>query len=255
MLNRRELLELLLAGGLSPKDYPVRRPRVEALWKSPDAYPNALEATDEGLWVGEQLTNIAYLLSWETGKVLRKVPTESTNTSGMAFGNGFLWMAANGPALRREPRPTDSKTGRVLKVDPDTGETLARYPIPGGGGVHGLTWAENSLWITTLRRKSLTRVDANFKELHSIPVTLGRAHGLAWDWNTIWCMFSNDRVIHRLDAKNGRILEAIQLGSSDPDPHGMTLHKGTFYYTDAGIAPGGGDNGSRNAGYICRLHL
>ena len=146
MLNRRELLELLLSGALAPKDYPVRKPRVEALWRSPDAYPNALEATERGLWVGEQLTNTAYLLDWETGRVLRKVPTESTNTSGMAFGNGLLWMAANGPALRREPRPSDSKTGMVLKVDPHTGETLARYPIPGGGGVHGLTWG----WKLTL---------------------------------------------------------------------------------------------------------
>ena len=58
----------------------------------------------------------------------------------MAYGGGYLWMAANGPALRREPRPTDAKTGRVLKVDPETGKTLARHPIPGGGGVHGLTW-------------------------------------------------------------------------------------------------------------------
>lgn len=255
MLNRRELLELLLARALAPESYPIRKPRVEPLWRSPDAYPNALEATDDGLWVGEQITNVAYLLDWETGKVLRKVPTESTNTSGMAFGGGFLWMAANGPALRRETRPTDAKTGAILKVDPQTGQTLERHPVPGGGGVHGLNWANNSLWITTLRQKSLTQVDPDFKVLHSIPVTLGRAHGLAWDRDSIWCMFSNDFVIHRLYSKDGRILEAIQLDKSDPDPHGMTLHKGTFYYTDAGIAPGGGDNGSRYAGYICRLHL
>ncbi|MCY3775439.1 MAG: hypothetical protein OXH11_05615, partial [Candidatus Aminicenantes bacterium] len=220
-----------------------------------DRYPNALEATAEGLWVGEQLTNKAYLLDWKTGKVLQEVPTESTNTSGMAYGGGFLWMAANGPALRRAPRPTDATTGRILQVDPATGKTLARHPVPGGGGVHGLTWAENTLWITTLRRKSLTQVDPDFRVLHSIPVTLGRAHGLAWDDGSIWCMFSNDYVIHRLDAKDGRIMEAIQLSRSDPDPHGMTMHQGVFYYTDAGIAPGAVDSNSRYSGYICRLHL
>ena len=86
-------------------------------------------------------------------------------------------------------------------------------------------------------------------------MTLGRAHGLAWDDGSIWCMFSNDYVIHRLDAKDGRIMEAIQLSRSDPDPHGMTLHQGVFYYTDAGIGPGGVDTKSRYSGYICRLHL
>ena len=206
--------------------------------------------------MGEQVTDVAYLLDWESGKVLRKIPTESSNTSGMAFGGGFLWMAANGRSTWRKPRPTDAKTGKVVKIDAQTGKTAARYPIPGGGGVHGLTWAENSLWVTTLRQKSLTRVDVNFNILDSIPVTLSRAHGLAWDNDSIWCVFSNDYVIQRLDAKDGTILESVQLSrGSDPDPHGMTRYEGTFYYCDAGIAPGSVDNESQYAGYICRLHL
>jgi hypothetical protein len=35
------------------------------------------------------------------GKVLRKVQTESSNNSGIAFGNGYLWMAATGKAVGR----------------------------------------------------------------------------------------------------------------------------------------------------------
>lgn len=116
-------------------------------------------------------------------------------------------------------------------------------------------WAQNSLWITTLKLKTITRMDGGGKVLHSFPVTLGRAHGLGWDGEAIWCMFSNDLVIHRLDPKDGLILEAVQLSKSDPDPHGMTWHKGSLYYTDAGIAPGGVDNNSRYAGYICRILL
>ena len=52
MFYRREFLELLAAAALGPRGYPVRTPRVETLWRSPDKYPNALEATAEGLWVG-----------------------------------------------------------------------------------------------------------------------------------------------------------------------------------------------------------
>ena len=258
MLNRRELLTLLAAGAMAAKarDYPIHKPKeVEPLWKSPDGHANALEATDEGLWVGEQVSDSAYLLDWETGKVLRKVPTESSNTSGMAYGGGFLWMAANGPASRRKARPSDAKTGAVVKIDAKTGKTAQRYPIPGGGGVHGLTWAENSLWVTTLRRRSLTRVDGNFKILQSIPVTLGRAHGLAWDKDSIWCVFSNDMVIQRLDAKDGQIREAIQLGHSDPELHGMTRYKEAFYYCNAGIGPRDSEATRTYPGYICRIHL
>lgn len=255
MLTRRQVLGLLAASALAARDYPVHRPDVELLWKSPDGHPNALEATQQGLWVGEQITDTAYLLDWETGKVLRRVFTESSNSSGLAFGEGYLWMAANGRALRREPRPGDPETGRVIKIDDRTNKTVARYPIPGGGGVHGLTWAQDSLWVTTLEHQSLTRVDANFNLHHSIPVTLNRAHGLAWDSDSIWCVFSNDYVIQRLDARDGRILEAVQLSRSDPEPHGMTRHQGAFYYCDAGIGAGAVDTDSKSAGYICRLHL
>jgi len=256
MLTRREFVSALAAEALFNKDYPVHHPKVEPLWKSPEGHPNALEATEEGLWVGEQVSDTAFLLDWETGKVLRKVPTESSNTSGLAYGGGFLWMAANGKSLWRDPKPTDATTGEVIKIDARSGKTAGRYPIPGGGGVHGLLWAEDSLWITTLSLKSLTRVDVNFKTLHSVPVPLGRAHGLAWDRGSIWCVFTSDYQVLRLDGKDGHVLEAIQLQKGvDPDPHGMDLYHEAFYYCDAGIGPGGTSNGSKYAGYICRFHL
>lgn len=256
MLTRRAFMGALAAGVFTAKDYPVHHPRVEVLWKSPDGHPNALEATEEGLWVGEQVTDIAYLLDWKSGRVLERVPTESSNTSGIAYGGGFLWMAANGKALWRAPRPTDATTGMILKIERQSGKTVERYPVPGGGGVHGLLWANDSLWVTTLAQKRLTQVDVKFKILHSIPVPLDRAHGLAWDTNSIWCVFTSDYQILRLDARDGHILEAVQLKKqSDPDPHGMDRYQGAFYYCDAGIGPGGKESGSQYAGAICRIQL
>ncbi len=255
ILTRREMLATLAAANFEAKEPRVRTARVEPLYKSPDGHPNALEATDEGLWVGEQVTDAAYLVDWKTGKVLRRVETESSNTSGMAFGGGYLWMAANGKAVIRPARPTDASTGEIIKISASSWKTEARYPVPGGGGVHGLLWAKDSLWVTTLRRRSITQLDAAGKELHSFPVTLDRVHGLGWDGKAIWCVFSNDYVIQRLDPSDGRILEVVQLARTDPDPHGMTWHMGSLYYCDAGIAPGAKDSHSRHAGYICRIRL
>ena len=86
-------------------------------------------------------------------------------------------------------------------------------------------------------------------------MTLDRAHGLGWDGTALWCMFSNDRVIHRLDPRDGAVLEVLRLAADDPDPHGMEWYQGSIYYSDAGIAPGGGSNASKFAGYICRIRL
>jgi len=256
MLTRRVFVGAASAHALLAAKYPTRSARVEPLWRSPDGHPNALESTDEGLWVGEQVSDVAYLLDWKRGKVIRKIQTEASNTSGVAFGGGFLWAASNGAASRRPARPTDSETGQVHKVNAKTGETVARYAVPGGGGVHGLCWAADSLWVTTLALGRLTRFDTTFNEISHIPIALDRAHGLAWDGESIWCMFSNEYMIQRLNASNGDVREVVQLKKgSDPDPHGMTMHNGVLYYSDSGFVRGGGAHAGEHAGYICRVHL
>jgi len=253
-MDRRQFLCPLLAAPFAWADgVRNRSAKVVRLFQSPDGHPNGLEATSEGLWIGEQVTDRAYLVDWQ-GRVLKRVETESSNTSGIAYGGGFLWMAANGKATWRPPRPSDATSGEVLKVDPATGKTLARYPIPGGGGVHGLEFAAGKLWLTSLKIQKLSQVDpSDFRLLHQIPVHLGRAHGLAWDRGAIWCMHSSDRQIHKLDARDGRLIERIVLSKEDPDPHGMCLHNGHLYYCDAGVAPGAVSNQSPAAGYVCRI--
>jgi len=253
MIHRRTFLAMVAAARVRAAEFPSRPAKVVKLFRSPDGHPNGLETVAEGFWIGEQVTDRAHLVDWN-GKLLHSIETESSNTSGIAFGDGGVWMAANGPAVGRPPRRTDSKEGDVVKADPKTGKTLARYPVPGGGGVHGLEFAEGTLWVTSLKLQKLSQVDPkDFHVIHQIPVHLGRAHGLAWDPPGIWCMHSTDRVIQKLDARDGRILEQITLAKDDPDPHGMCMYKGHLYYCDSGIAPGGKSNGSPSAGYVCRI--
>lgn len=253
MIDRRTLLAAFLGCRIAAGESPSRTAKVTKLFRSPDGHPNGLETVADGFWIGEQVTDRAHLVDWN-GKLLHSVETESSNTSGIAFGDGALWMAANGRAVGRPPRPADATTGEIVKADPNTGKTLARYPVPGGGGVHGLEFAEGTLWVTSLKLRMLSQVDPkDFRVLHQIPVHLERAHGLAWDPPGIWCMHSTDRVIHKLDAGDGHIIEQITLSKSDPDPHGMCMYRGHLYYCDAGIAPGGGSNNSQSAGYVCRI--
>jgi hypothetical protein len=253
MLTRRGTFGVLAGAVLHGAEPPVRKAQVEVLWKAPDPNPNALEATAEGLWVGDQVTDAAHLLDWQTGRVIRSFPTESYNTSGIAYGGGFLWIATNGALKVRPPRPTDGDDSEILQLDPRTGKTLARHPFP-GGAVHELNWSQNTLWVTARGWGKLVQVDPkSFETLHSVPLTLRRAHGLAWDNGSLWCLFSNDWIIQRLDAKDGHVLESFQLAKgTDPDPHGLALYRGALYYADAGLA-GRVPSKSRHSGYICRF--
>lgn len=241
------------AGG----SYPVRRRKhVEVLYQSPDGHPNGLEATTEGLWVGEQVTDRAYLLEWETGRPLAKYETQSSNTSGIAAGGGFVFMGANGPAHRRPRRPHDiAKGGRIVKLDAKTGQHISNYRTPTGGGLHGMLWAKHALWITQFNPLKVVKADADLNTFADFDLPLGRPHGLGWDGEHIWCMFSNDYLALQFDIRSGRVLQGVELDRSDPDPHGMTWWNGALYYCDAGIAPGHKDNLSKHGGAICRIEL
>src|SRR5271155_471403 len=88
------------------RELPHRKVKTTRLFKAPPGYPNAVAIAPEGLWVAEQKAQnygkdakrspeACWLLDWN-GKLLKTVLTESCNTSGMAYGDGYVWMGANG---------------------------------------------------------------------------------------------------------------------------------------------------------------
>ena len=105
MIDRRSFLTALAALQGRAADFPSRPAKVVKLFRSPDGHPNGLETADEGFWIGEQVTDRAHLVDWN-GKLLHSVETESSNTSGIAVGDGALWMAE------------DANPGRLFRAAP-----------------------------------------------------------------------------------------------------------------------------------------
>ena len=67
---------------------PTYKAKVEKLFKSPDRYPNALEAMPDGL--RDQVSERVNKLDWQTGKVMEDVVAQAHNTSGLAVGRLFV---------------------------------------------------------------------------------------------------------------------------------------------------------------------
>jgi len=227
------------------------------LFKAPDVHPNALEAAPDGLWIGDQVSERVFKVDWQTGKVLQELQTESHNTSGIAVGAGYLWLGANGGVGgQRPPRPTDKPFGEVIQADLKTGKTVKIHPLIWGGGVHGITFVPQTqtLWVTALSIQAVAEVDPkDFRVLRLRPARGDRAHGLDWDNGALWVLFAGDRLIQKLDANSGKVLEIVKISpTNDPDPHGMCIHDGYMYYCDAGLtAPGPGSE----PGQICRFKM
>ena len=64
----------------------------------------------------------AQKVDWKNGDVLHEIDTETEHSSGITLGDDSLWISSTFGL-------------EIVKIDPDTGETLARFPDPGEGFV------------------------------------------------------------------------------------------------------------------------
>ena len=220
--------------------------KIEPFFRAPYAVPNCLQVTDEGVWIVDQITDRVALVEltapgdYGVTKLIRDIPSESSNTSGLSIGDGALWLAANGPAtLWRPSRPADAQPGLsdIFKVDLHTGATLARYPLPGGGGTHGLeydNYEPGMIWLTTLKNQTLSKVRiADWSVQHVIDLPYNRAHGVVRVEDGIWVVHTADRVIVKLDVESGRELDRIDVPEPLPQPHGLSIYSEGLLYCDA----------------------
>jgi hypothetical protein len=74
------------------------------------------------------------------------------------------------------------------------------------------------------------------------PTAGNRPHGLGWEGDYLWAADSNYYGFHKYDPKNGKVIEAIKLADSDPQPHGASIWKGYMWYCD-------------EMGVVCRFKL
>jgi len=232
------------ARGAGAKPAPTYAPKIEMLWKSPDRYPNALETSPEGLWVGDQVSERINLLDWKTGKVLEDFIGEAHNTSGLAVGGGFIWIGCNGAgtaaSLREFKRPFDRNYGEIVKLDMK-GKQVKGYRTP-WGSQHGTYYNRQTdkLWAVAPGFSMLVEMDPKdeLRITKMVQIKMNVPHGLDFYDGSFFVIDGADRLVSRLDAENGRVQESWVFGPNDPDPHGMCIYDNHVYFTDAGLGGG-----------------
>ena len=207
--------------------------KVETAFIAPTTAPNGMNASPEGLWMIDQITDDAYLVD-QKGKILRRILTESGNSSGLAYGQGHLWVALNGGRRNRPERPTDRYGFFILKISPVTGKTLSVFELSGEGRVHGLEWNRGKICVTRPGAKIIQLMELNrFRIIREIEVSHDRSHGLAWDGDGLWCVFTSEGLVIKYNVITGKEMAIIDVPSSNPEVHGLTIWKGCLWYCDA----------------------
>jgi hypothetical protein len=263
----------------APKKIAHGMVKTTKLFKAPPGFVNALAVAPEGLWLGQQkvsgphamqdyhlpepadLHEAAWLVDWN-GKLLKTVTTNSRNTSGMAYGNGCVWMMAN-----QDPEG-------VFQVDMNSKEISHRQiplALPGqnGGGSHGAQWRGDKLWIVANRPRLLLRVDPkSWAPEIAIPIYVTaekpRWHDMTFDADgNIWQVTGNDSKSYKegkpglvkYDGKTGDVLATYDFVPGSCDPHGLEFHNGTLVSCDAGIHPGWPNYDSPTHGWIFKIEM
>ena len=249
------------AGGGEAKKAPTYAPKIEKLYKSPDRYPNALETAPDGLWVGDQVSERINKLDWKTGKVLEDFIGEAHNTSGLAVGGGNIWVGCNGSgtaaSLREFNRKYDRNYGEIVQLDMK-GKQIKGYRTP-WGSVHGTAWdnTTNHLWAVAPGPRLAIEMDPkdDLRILRMVQISDGTAHGIELYDNAIWIIYGAARTVQKHDMQSGRVLETWAFGPDDPDPHGMCIHDGHVYFTDAGLGGGRKPSPGTQPQWILRFPL
>jgi hypothetical protein len=268
------------AGGRGASAVPKKTAKTTTLFKSPGMYPNALAVMTDapgGLWIGQQKANpsnakqysvplddtgldeAAWLVDWN-GKLLKTVMSPARNTSGLAYGNGNIWVGAN-----QDPYG-------IFQVDMNS-KVLSHRQIPlalgaNGGGCHGVKWHQGKLWIAALRLGGILRVDpATWVPEVLIRVASEekpRLHDVAFDDDgNIWVVTGTNSTsykdmqagLSKYDGKTGQLLLTADFAPGSSDPHGLVWHNGRLVSSDAGLHPGWTGTESPTAGYIFSIDI
>ncbi|MXY71085.1 MAG: hypothetical protein F4Y47_21355, partial [Acidobacteriia bacterium] len=196
-VTRRELIALVSALPALAK-LEVLSAKVTTMFDSPGPKPNGLQATDDGLWILDQGDNRAYLVDYSDGKVLRQFETETKAGSGITFDGGALWTAST---YSRE----------ILKIDPQTGRTLARFDSP-GSGVVAWTQSRRSPLAPPLKPADAPRRPPARRNATG-------AHGMEWRAGKLWVSVPPAQMIYRIDPERFQIEK--QFPTAGDRPHGL----------------------------------
>jgi streptogramin lyase len=221
--------------------------------------PNVVRVAGDTVFVGSFKSPRVALVSTKTGRVKDYTPHVGVGVSDAAVGLGAVWFVLSRPnrIVRLDPQTghpigapitTPASPGSIalsddavwvsqrhgpgiaddlLKLDPETGQTLALTPVP--DGISSLTTSPSAVWIANRRRARVQRVDLDTAAIVDT-LTVGSSHSedAVYGDGGLWLATPRDGTVYKLP--HGELPPIpISVGKA---PRQLALGKGVVYVTN-----------------------
>lgn len=103
--------------------------------------------------------------------------------------------------------------GQIQKIDPHTGEVLARLATPGPGDNAGLTWAEGKLWLAKYDARRIYQLDPTTGALLKTIESNRFVTGVTWVEGDLWHGTLEEGVseLRRVRVSDGEVLTRLTM--------------------------------------------
>jgi ABC-type transport system substrate-binding protein len=147
-----------------------------------------------------------------SGKISRRFSLAGDSGTGIAYGNGSLWLA-------RAPG--------IVRVDPSSGRIVGRISTPGQpGATRWLLFADGTLWMVRADNGLVVKVDPDTNQVMRETPLHGFASDLAVLGGLVWVSIVPDGVAYKLTENDLSVQGSSAVG---PDPERISGGGGNLW--------------------------
>ena len=134
-----------------------------------------------------------------SGDAIRTVVPLGSSPSGVAGGDGAVWVAS-------------PNQGTVSRIDPAARAVVQTVQV--GSSPTGVAVASGAVWVSDYYGQTVSRIDPSVdRVVQTIPVGNG-PEGVAVGDGSVWVANASDQTVSRINAVSGDVTDTIALGGA-----------------------------------------
>lgn len=175
--------------------------------------------TDDAVWVASSKPYAVLRIDPSTNKILATVKIPGEACSGLASGFGSIWV------------PLCGKNASLVRVDATKNLIAAILPIPPAGPEGGITIGEDSVWLVSDKKGTLSRIDPTTNQVRQkISISPGSYNPL-FSNGIVWITGVENSVLTAVESSSGKVLDSVPVG---PKPRFLTAGGGSVWTLNQG---------------------